>query len=110
MRVRAGLLIAIVVLAAAGCGGGDNESSDGAGTGASSGITEPTTTESEAPPLQEDRAYLLAFDFCTSAPLEAVSLIQGGSPEEMARDFASEIRPELREAALQGCLAALEDR
>ena len=67
----------------------------------------PTTTAAETVPLQEDRAYQLAFDFCESAPLDTLSLF-GGDPEDIARSFSEEIRPSLREAALAGCLAALD--
>jgi hypothetical protein len=66
-----------------------------------------TRTEAESVTLEEDRAYQLAFDFCESAPLDTVSLF-GGDPEDLARSFSEEIRPSLREAALAGCLAALE--
>ena len=74
-------------------------------------VTETDTeTVTETTPLEEDRAYLLAFDFCETAPLGAIALLQGGSPEDLAREFSERIRPELREAALEGCLAGLEDR
>lgn len=89
--------VALAVLALAGCAGDDEEAT-----------TPPTTTtEAETAPLEEDRAYQLAFDFCESAPLDTLSLF-GGDAEEMARSFSGEIRPSLREAALAGCLAALE--
>jgi len=106
-RIRSGaglLLLAVVVLVATACSGTTESAPP---TDTSGRATTPTS--SETTPLEQDRAYLLAYDFCTNAPLASISLIQGGSPEEVARDFASEIRPELREAALQGCLAALEE-
>jgi hypothetical protein len=86
------------LLALVGCAGEDEETTT---------LRAPTTTALETVPLQEDRAYQLAFDFCTSAPLNTLSLF-GGEPEEMARSFSEEIRPSLRKAALAGCLAALE--
>ena len=89
--------IALATLALAGCAGDDEETTP---------PPPPTTTEAETVPLEEDRAYQLAFDFCESAPLDTLSLF-GGDPEEMARSFSEEIRPALREAALAGCLAAL---
>jgi len=89
--------LALALLALAGCAGDDEETTP----------PPPTTTEAETVPLEEDRAYQLAFDFCESAPLDTLSLF-GGDPEEMARSFSEEIRPALREAALAGCLAALE--
>lgn len=103
MSRAAALLLAVVLVAGTACSG----TTEGAPPVDTSEAA-TTTTSSETIPLEQDRAYLLAFDFCRSAPLSSISLIQGGSPEDMARDFASEIRPELRDAALQGCLAALE--
>lgn len=88
----AGLL---VLLALAGCGGSEEATT----------VT-VTTTVAPEPELEDDRAYQLAFDFCRNAPLETVALLQGGDPEQMAREFSSRIRPELREEALAGCLAA----
>lgn len=87
----------LALLALAGCAGNDEETTP----------PPPTRTETETVPLEEDRAYQLAFDFCESAPLDTLSLF-GGDPEEMARSFSEEIRPSLREEALAGCLAALE--
>ena len=90
--------LALALLALAGCAGDDDETAP------------PTTTRAEAEtvPLEEDRAYQLAFDFCESVPLDTLSLF-GGDPEDLARSFSEEIRPSLREAALAGCLAALEE-
>jgi hypothetical protein len=87
--------LALAALALTGCAGNDEAAPP-----------PPTTTEVETVPLEEDRAYQLAFDFCESAPLDTLSLF-GGDPEGMARSFSEEIRPSLREAALAGCLAAL---
>jgi hypothetical protein len=91
--------IFVALLALAGCAGDDEETTT---------PPPPTTTAAETVPLQEDRAYQLAFDFCESAPLDTLTLF-GGDPEGMARSFSEEIRPSLREAALAGCLAALEE-
>lgn len=91
--------ILVALLALAGCAGDDEEKTT---------PPPPTTTAAETVPLQEDRAYQLAFDFCESAPLDTLTLF-GGDPEDMARSFSEEIRPSLREAALAGCLAALEE-
>lgn len=91
--------ILVALLALAGCAGDDEETTT---------PPPPTTTAAETVPLQEDRAYQLAFDFCESAPLDTLTLF-GGDPEDMARSFSEEIRPSLREAALAGCLAALEE-
>jgi hypothetical protein len=90
--------IFVALLALGGCGGDDEETAP---------PPPPTTTAAETVPLQEDRAYQLAFDFCESAPLDTLSLF-GGDPEDIARSFSEEIRPSLREAALAGCLAALD--
>jgi hypothetical protein len=90
--------LALALLALAGCAGDGEETTP----------PPPTTTGAETVPLEEDRAYQLAFDFCESAPLDTLSLF-GGDPEDMARSFSEEIRPSLREAALAGCLAALEE-
>jgi hypothetical protein len=87
----------LTLLALAGCAGDEEETTT---------PPAPTTTRAETVPLEEDRAYPLAFDFCESAPLDTLSLL-GGDPEEMARSFSDEVRPSLREAALAGCLAAL---
>jgi hypothetical protein len=89
------VFLALLVLA--GCAGDDEETTP---------PPPPATTQAETIPLEEDPAYQLAFDFCTSAPLDTLSLF-GGDPEDMARSFSEEIRPSLREAALAGCLAAL---
>jgi|SRR5687768_4321153 len=91
--------IFVALLALAGCAGDDEETTT---------PPPPTTTAAETVPLQEDRAYQLAFDFCESAPLDTLTLF-GGDAEDMARSFSEEIRPPLREAALAGCLAALEE-
>jgi hypothetical protein len=97
MARTAAIFIALLTLG--GCGGGDEETAP---------PPPPTTTAAETVPLHEDRAYQLAFDFCESAPLDTLSLF-GGDAEDMARSFSEEIRPSLREAALAGCLAALEE-
>jgi hypothetical protein len=91
--------IFVALLALAGCAGDDEETTP---------PPPPTTTAAETVPLEDDRAYQLAFDFCESAPLDALSLF-GGDPEDMARSFSDEIRRSLREAALAGCLAALDE-
>ena len=96
---------ALVVLVLAACGGGEAAPAETTTVT----VTE-TVTETETTPLEEDRAYLLASDFCEAAPLAAIALLQGGSPEELGRRFAEQIRPELREAALEGCLAGLARR
>lgn len=90
--------IFVALLALAGCAGDDEETTP---------PPPPTTTAAETVPLREDRAYQLAFDFCESAPLDTLSLF-GGDPEDIARSFSEEIRRSLREAALAGCLAALD--
>lgn len=72
--------------------------------------TTVVVTEAETTPPEEDRAYLLALDFCANAPLETIALLRGGSPEDLAREFAQQIRPELREAALDGCLEGIGRR
>ncbi len=96
MARTAAIFVALLALAA--CAGDDEETTP---------PPPPTTTAAATIPLQEDRAYQLAFDFCESVPLDTLSLF-GGDPEDVARSFSDEIRPSLREAALAGCLAALD--
>ncbi len=74
-------------------------------------ITETeTVTETVAPEGENDRAYMLAEDVCGSVPRQLVAPFFGADaddPEELAEAFARLARPELREAAREGCLAAL---
>ena len=97
MSLTLSFVVALALLALAACTGDNGETTP----------PPPTATETETVPLEEDRAYQLAFDFCANAPLDALSLF-GGDPEDLARSFSEELRPSLREAALAGCLAALE--
>ncbi len=105
MRVfLAGAGATVALLLAAACGGGETT------TVVVTETETETETVTESVSLEEDRAYLLAVDFCENAPLDAVALFQPGSAADLAREFADQIRPELREAALEGCLAGLGRR
>ena len=102
--MRATLLVAVLLaLGLAGCQAGREART------VTRTVTRTQTQQATAP-LTRDHAYQLAFDFCSNAPLDLVSLFQGGSPEDVARGFSQQIRPSLRHAALQGCLAALHQR
>jgi hypothetical protein len=105
LRRAAPAAAAAALLLVAGCGG--------RGETTTVAVTETVTqteTVTETTPLEEDRAYLLASDFCETAPLGAIALLQGGSAEDLAREFSERIRPELREAPLERGLAGLDER
>lgn len=99
-RAAGAFLLAAAVLAA-GCGG-ETETVT---------VTE-TQTVTETAPAEgpDDRAFQLAEDVCGALPREFVAPFLGADPrdgESLAEALAQRVRPELREAARDGCLEAL---
>ena len=92
--------LAIVAAAiAAGCGG-DAETVT---------VTD-TQTVTVAPEGPDDRAYQLAEDVCDALPLQLLAPFLGADArdaEALADAVAQRVRPDLREAARDGCLATL---
>jgi hypothetical protein len=93
------LLVAAVALAAAGCGGEAETVT----------VTE-TETVTVPPEGADDRAFQLAEDVCDALPLQLVAPFLGAdarNQETVAEALAQRVRPELREAARDGCLESL---
>lgn len=70
-----------------------------------------TVTETVIPEGPDDRAYALAEDVCRSVPLGLVAPFLGADAndaEGVSDAFARMARPELREAAGDGCRSGLE--
>ena len=66
------------------------------------------TVEAEGP---DDRAYMLAEDVCRSVPQQMVAPFIGADPDDpdsMADAFGRMARPELQDAARDGCRAGLD--
>lgn len=97
--VRPTVLALAVAAIAAGCGG-DAETVT---------VTD-TQTVTVAPAGTDDRAYQLAEDVCDALPLQLLAPFLGADArdaEALADTIAQRVRPELREAARDGCLAAI---
>jgi hypothetical protein len=96
---RLALLVVAAAALAAGCGG----------EGETVTVTE-TQTVTTVPEGPDDRAYQLAHDVCDALPLQLVAPFLGADPrnaESVAEAVAQRVRPELREAARDGCLASI---
>jgi hypothetical protein len=99
-RAIAPVVLAAVLLASA-CGGEAETVT----------VTETQTVTETAPPEgPDDRAFQLAEDVCGVLPQQLVAAFLGADPqdaESLAEALAQRVRPELREAARDGCLEAL---
>lgn len=98
MRRSAVLLLALL---AAGCGGESEPRT----------LTETRTVAGDAAEAEAEGARKLAGDLCTNLPVEEIAQVglgvEGGA-EPTAQALAEQVRPELRDAAFEGCLEALE--
>jgi hypothetical protein len=97
--VRPTVLALAVAALASGCGGEAETVT----------VTE-TRTVTVAPEGPDDRAHQLAEDVCDALPLQLVAPFLGADArdaETLADAVAQRVRPELREATRDGCLAAI---
>lgn len=98
------LATATAALLAAGCGGE-------AETVTVTQTETETVTETVTPEGADDRAHALAQDVCRSVPHRLVAPFIGADPDDpadIAEAFGRLARPELREAATDGCRAGLD--
>ncbi len=93
---------------AAGCGGGV----DSQRTASFEAVTTAPAAPSSQLEARRRGARQEAHDLCASLPVTRIAQLAGvdGGDADVAAGLASNVRPELRAAAREGCLSALRQK